>query len=103
MPRAARRGHEVLCDETFAVYDCVDDYAEQTGGSSQKRRLAEVADAEAGRRSALVFATASPLFERHRQGNGRTHLVPNVGDFEHFVDAADPGLAPPELAELAHP
>lgn len=89
--------------EAFAVYDCVDDYAEQAGDSRQKRQLASAADARAARRAKLVFATASPLYDRHRKVNGRTHLVPNVGDFEHFVAAADPGFAADDLPPLQRP
>ena len=91
------------CGERFAVYDCVDDYAEQTGASVLKRQLAESADREAASKASIVFATASPLFERHRKLNSQTHLVPNVGDFQHFAAAADRELAPPELRALPRP
>jgi glycosyltransferase involved in cell wall biosynthesis len=91
------------CGEAFAVYDCVDDYPEQAGESLQKRHMVTVADHQAASRAKLVFATASSLYERHQRTNARTHLVPNVGDYDHFAPAADPGFASDELAGLAHP
>jgi glycosyltransferase involved in cell wall biosynthesis len=89
--------------ERFAVYDCVDDYAEQSGGDGRKRELVAAYDALAASRSRLVFATARTLVERHRKHNTRTHLVRNVGDFRHFAGAAERSVAAGELARLRHP
>ena len=50
--------------ERFAVYDCVDDYAEQTGTDARKRAFVSTCDAAAAARSRLVFATATPLVDR---------------------------------------
>lgn len=88
--------------DSFAVYDCVDDYMEQTSGD-RNRRLVAAADRRAARMSRLVFATSSPLYERHSKVNPKTHLVRNVGDFEHFAPAVDRSLAPPALQHLARP
>jgi glycosyltransferase involved in cell wall biosynthesis len=90
-------------NERFAVYDCVDDYAEQSGADRRKRELVAAYDTLAASRSRLVFATARTLVERHRKRNPRTHLVRNVGDFRHFARAADRSVAAGELAELRHP
>lgn len=89
--------------ERFAVYDCVDDYPEQTGGDPRKHALVTACDRAAAERSRVVFATATPLLERHRRLNPRTHLVRNVGDFHHFVPAADRSYAPGTLAGLERP
>jgi glycosyltransferase involved in cell wall biosynthesis len=89
--------------ERLAAYDCVDDYPEQTGGHPRKHALVTACDRATAERSRVVFATATPLVERHRRLNPRTHLVRNVGDFEHFVPAADRGYAPEALAGLARP
>jgi glycosyltransferase involved in cell wall biosynthesis len=89
--------------ERFAVYDCVDDYAEQTGDDARKRAFVSECDAATAERARLVFATATPLVERHSRRNGRTHLVRNVGDFAHFASAADPSTTAPELAGLSRP
>jgi glycosyltransferase involved in cell wall biosynthesis len=73
----------------LGVFDCVDDYAEQVGGDATKRRIVKRAEELAGRNADLVFTTTEPLYERHRRWNGRTFLVPNAGDFDHFHAAAD--------------
>ena len=89
--------------ERFAVYDCVDDYAEQQGGDPRRRALLTEYDRASAQRSRLVFATATPLRDRHLANNPHTHLVRNVGDFAHVVPAADRSTAPPELAALPRP
>lgn len=88
--------------DEFAVYDCVDDYMEQTSDDRNRRRIAE-ADRQAASLSRLVFTTSTPLRERHGRVNPRTHLVRNVGDFEHFAPAVDRSIAPDELARLPRP
>jgi glycosyltransferase involved in cell wall biosynthesis len=89
--------------ERFAAYDCVDDYPEQTGGHPRKHALVTACDLATAERSRVVFATATPLVERHRRLNPRTHLVRNVGDFGHFSHAADRGRVAPGLAALGRP
>jgi glycosyltransferase involved in cell wall biosynthesis len=89
--------------ERFAVYDCVDDYAEQAGADRRMRSLVAAYDALAASRSRLVFATARTLVERHRKNNARTHLVRNVGNFHDFAPAADRSLCAGELATLPRP
>jgi glycosyltransferase involved in cell wall biosynthesis len=91
------------CGEQLAVYDCVDDYGEQYARDRRRRELVSAADIAAARRSAIVFATTTTLFERHRRNNTRTHLVPNVGDYDHFSPAADRSLAPAEISRLPRP
>ncbi|MGH6887130.1 MAG: glycosyltransferase, partial [Geminicoccales bacterium] len=89
--------------EQFAVYDCVDDYAEQTGTDSRKRVLLSAYDRLAASRSRLVFATAKGLAERHRATNEKTHLVGNVADFDHFAPAADRSIAVADSASVKRP
>ena len=88
--------------EAFAVYDCVDDYVEQAIGPRRRARAA-VADTRAARLARLVFATTHTLYERKRRINARTHLVPNVGDYEHFLPAADRAFAAEEVRDLRRP
>jgi glycosyltransferase involved in cell wall biosynthesis len=90
------------CGEEFAVYDCVDDYTEQTT-SSRKRELVASCDRMAVRQSRLVFATSTTMYERQRRLNSGTRLVPNAGDYEHFAAAADRAIAAPEVSELPRP
>jgi glycosyltransferase involved in cell wall biosynthesis len=89
--------------ERFAVYDCVDDYAEQAAADRRKRSLVAAYDALAASRSRLVFATARTLVERHRKHNAQTHLVRNVGNFHDFAAAADGSRCTGELATLPRP
>jgi glycosyltransferase involved in cell wall biosynthesis len=90
------------CGEELAVYDCVDDYAEQTT-SSRKRELVASSDRMAVLRSRLVFATSTTMYERQSRLNSATHLVPNAGDYEHFASAADRAIAAPEVSVLPRP
>jgi glycosyltransferase involved in cell wall biosynthesis len=89
--------------ERVAVYDCVDDYPEQTGGDDRKRALVTRYDRLAASRCRLVFVTTRPLLERHRANSPRTELVPNVGDYDHFAPAADRARAASAVAELSRP
>jgi glycosyltransferase involved in cell wall biosynthesis len=84
------------------VYDCVDDYAEQTS-AGRRRVLVAHADDAVSREAAVVFATTPSLVERLRRRNGHTHHVPNVGDYAHFAPAADRAIAAPEVASLRRP
>jgi glycosyltransferase involved in cell wall biosynthesis len=89
--------------EAFAVYDCVDDYAEQVGPDPRSRSRVAAADRRAAARARVVFTTTRPLYERHRQLNPNTHLVRNAGDFEHFRPAVERSTAEPELLALGRP
>jgi glycosyltransferase involved in cell wall biosynthesis len=84
------------------VYDCVDDYAEQTDGE-RRHALVARADEAVSRAASVVFATTRPLVERQQARNGHTHLVPNVGDYAHFVTASERSAAAPEIAHLQRP
>ena len=90
------------CGEVFAVYDCVDDYREQTT-TARKRELVARCDRLAAQRSRLVFTTSAAIFERQRRLNPETHLVPNAGDYEHFAGAVNRALAAPEVSGLPRP
>jgi glycosyltransferase involved in cell wall biosynthesis len=100
-PAAARLVGSV--GEAFAVYDCVDDYAEQYAPDRRRMELVAAADRDAGRLARLVFATTEELAERHRRTNPRTFLVPNAADYEHFSAASDRSLAAPEVRDLPRP
>jgi glycosyltransferase involved in cell wall biosynthesis len=90
------------CGEIFPVYDCVDDYPEQAG-DGRRRTLVTAGDRFAAQRSRIVFATTTSLYERQRDRNPNTHIVPNVGDFEHFRPAAERAAAAPDAADLRRP
>jgi glycosyltransferase involved in cell wall biosynthesis len=88
--------------EEFAVYDCVDDYTEQTT-SPRKRAMVVACDRAAASRSRLVFTTSTTMYERQGRLNSGTHLVPNGGDYEHFVEAGERRIAAPEVSALPRP
>jgi glycosyltransferase involved in cell wall biosynthesis len=90
------------CGDDVVVYDCVDDYGEQTA-DPRTRSFVGRSDLETASRADLVFATARSLFDRHRQANPRTYHVPNVGDFDHFSPAADRAFAAPDVRDLPKP
>jgi glycosyltransferase involved in cell wall biosynthesis len=90
------------CGEEFAVYDCVDDYTEQTT-SARTRDMVVACDREAALQSRLVFTTSTAMYERQRSLNSATHLVPNAGDYAHFARAADRDVAAPEVSHLPRP
>jgi glycosyltransferase involved in cell wall biosynthesis len=88
--------------EQMVVYDCVDDYGQQAG-SHRAARLVSLLDRDVAARADLVFVTTERLQERHARARGGVHLVPNVGDFDHFRPASDRSFADPELAALPRP
>jgi glycosyltransferase involved in cell wall biosynthesis len=90
------------CGEDLAVYDCVDDYVEQTR-SLRGRALMTACDRTAAMRSQLVFSTTHPVYERQRSLNRKTHLVSNAGDYEHFARAADTSTTALEVVGLPRP
>jgi glycosyltransferase involved in cell wall biosynthesis len=89
--------------EAFAVYDCVDDYPAQAGSDRRRRALVAAGDEQAAGAARIVFTTTRTLFERQRRINPDTHLVPNVGDYEHFSPAADRAHSAPDVAALPRP
>jgi glycosyltransferase involved in cell wall biosynthesis len=89
------------CGEEFAVYDCVDDYTEQT--TAANREIVMMCDRRAAIRSRLVFTTSVAMYERQRSLNPATYLVPNAGDYEHFAAADDRTIAAPEVCDLPRP
>jgi glycosyltransferase involved in cell wall biosynthesis len=90
------------CGEELTVYDCVDDYAEQSS-SPRGRAVATAGDRIAVLRSRLVFVTSKTMLERQRLLNPETHLVPNAADPVHFAQAADRASSAPEAGELPRP
>jgi glycosyltransferase involved in cell wall biosynthesis len=87
----------------FVCYDCVDDF--RTFPQYRKRRDAIAAlEGWLLERAGLVFTTSPALYEIKRQQNPNTHLVPNVGDYEHFSRAMLPETEiPSDLAGIPEP
>jgi glycosyltransferase involved in cell wall biosynthesis len=96
--RVAALPHSLL------VYDCVDEYTEFPTYKRDPRWLIE-REAALCRRADVVTTTSAGLYEKKRPLNPeRTHLVHNVGDFEHFSRArAETTKIPEDLADLPRP
>lgn len=94
----ARLPHQLI------VYDCVDEYSafpEFRDAKDWVRERERQLCAKAG----VVSCTAPALVEAKRElAPGRTHLVHNVGDAEHFGRAlAADTKVPADVATLPHP
>lgn len=89
--------------EALAVYDCVDDYAQQYAPDPRRIALVADSDRQAGARARLVFATTEELAARHRRWNPCTFLVPNGADYDHFAAGSDEALAAAETQGIPRP
>jgi glycosyltransferase involved in cell wall biosynthesis len=96
-------------DESLVVYHVSDKYDENRMDHATDpavvRRLHELAI----ERADLVFYSGRKLFEEARSGRGRSHLLEQAVDFEHWSRVTPPdGVAPtlevaPEVARLPRP
>jgi glycosyltransferase involved in cell wall biosynthesis len=90
-------------DESYLVYDVVDDYSampyyQRTEGS----RLAEL-DSMMTRRADLVFVVNDYLLEQRRRWNTNCRFVGNAGDVIGFAEARKSPVAPRDLAGIPGP
>ena len=69
----------------LTCYDCVDEYSAFPGAWKGVTLRTE---ANLIRSVDVVFTTAETLYETKRRNNPNTHYIPNVGDFDHFHQAA---------------
>lgn len=73
----------------LVVYDCVDAYAEfPSAVAPARKRRVEQRERRLLRRADLVFTSAPSLHKRCSAVNPKSHLVPNVADFDVFSQAA---------------
>ena len=86
------------------VYDCVDEYTAFPEFRDAKAWIAE-RERQLCAVAGVVSCTAPALAEtKATLAPGRTHLVHNVGDAEHFEKALDPATeVPADIATLPHP
>ena len=89
---------------TLVVYDCVDEYTEFPTYKPDPAWLVE-REAALCRAADVVTTTSAGLYvKKHPLNPAHTHLVHNVGDFEHFSRArADETTVPADLAALPRP
>ncbi|MFH0899731.1 MAG: glycosyltransferase, partial [Pseudomonadota bacterium] len=80
--------------ESLLVYYCTDEWS--AFDHLDGRTLAAL-ERELCQRADIVFATSEPLWERKRQYNQETHLIPHGVDWQHFASALDDAtpIAPP--------
>lgn len=69
------------------VYDCVDRHSAYPGHIDPK--VVDEMEEDLARSCGCVFATAQGLYERLKEFNENTHLIPNGCAFELFHTAAD--------------
>jgi glycosyltransferase involved in cell wall biosynthesis len=86
--------------ETLALYECYDEYNADPAGGGGRRRLLEDTLL---RRSDLVLATASELYEARRQRHPNIHLIPNAVDYAILSEAQAVGAIASEVAALPEP
>lgn len=92
-------------DPVLSCYDCVDDFSSMPSYASATRgeRLLQ-RENDLVRRSSLVFTTSSELLKKKSPLNSNTFLVENVGDFDHFHQAAREEMPlPSELSGVGSP
>jgi glycosyltransferase involved in cell wall biosynthesis len=82
----------------LTLYDCVDDYAEQTRGDERRSALVRACERAVVAHAGVVAATSSTQADRLH-----AVLVPNVAEHAHFAAARDASIAAPDVRGLAHP
>jgi glycosyltransferase involved in cell wall biosynthesis len=93
-------------DEQLVLYDCVDNYAATPYYASRPSRVARLIKLEERllQCADIVTTTSKSLWEKKRQYNPQTFLIPNVADIKHFAQARQPDLSvPDDIAGLARP
>ena len=88
------------CDRV--VYYCVDDFAAFAG--FDKILITRLEDQTISA-SDVVITTSARLYERCKERNPNTHLVPHGVDFDHFAAAADipPDGVPDDVRHVPRP
>lgn len=79
------------------VYDCVDRHSAY--GGLMDPALVDAMEEELAGKADAVFATARALYERLRECNPRTRLIPNGANFERFYAASQPQETPEDFPE----
>jgi len=86
--------------EMGVVYDCVDSFA----SFSWAHPDTHLWEKELLCKAQVVFTSARTLYEKRRQLNALTYLIPNAADYGHFAKAEHFGVNdPPDLKHIARP
>jgi glycosyltransferase involved in cell wall biosynthesis len=90
-------------DESFLVYDVVDDYAAMPYYRRiEGPRIAEL-DSTMTRCADLVFVVNNYLLEQRQAWNANCRFVGNAGDVIGFAEARNSHVAPDDVARLRRP
>jgi glycosyltransferase involved in cell wall biosynthesis len=90
-------------DESFLVYDVVDDYSAMPYyRRTEGPRIAEL-DSTLTRRADLVFVVNDYLLEQRRPWNANCRFVGNAGDVIGFAEARNSPVAPRDMAGIRRP
>ncbi|WP_039764745.1 MULTISPECIES: glycosyltransferase [unclassified Caldicellulosiruptor] len=85
----------------FLVYDCIDKHSEFQGFIN--KQVVEEMEDELAKKSNVVFTTAEGLYNKLKNLNPKTYLVPNGAEFEHFNKAATKAPVPESMKNIPHP
>ncbi|ADQ06657.1 conserved hypothetical protein [Caldicellulosiruptor hydrothermalis 108] len=86
---------------SFLVYDCIDKHSEFQGFID--KALVESMEDELAQKSNVVFTTTQGLYNKLKQLNAHTYLVPNGAEFEHFNRASNKLPVPDKMKNIPHP
>jgi glycosyltransferase involved in cell wall biosynthesis len=87
--------------EQVSVYYCIDDYAALPNVNQQ---AVQQMDEDTTRKADLVFVASQTLLEAKRRVNPNTHVSPHGVDLDHFAQARDDSIEPPDdLRALPRP
>src|SRR5207249_3593827 len=89
-----------LMNPSFLIYDCIDNFA------PMHKKQSAIIEAERflATKAQIVFASAKELYEKMKEINDRTFLLPNAADFQFFQQASESDLAiPDDIAGITSP
>lgn len=87
--------------ESLCIYHCVDEYGANPGVPALTIQALE---RDLLARADLVFTTSKGLYDSKRAHNSNTFYLPNVADYQHFRQAADPlTVIPEDIRDLPGP
>jgi glycosyltransferase involved in cell wall biosynthesis len=81
------------------VYDCMDELSAFKGASPQLRQL----ETQLFEKADLVFTGGYSLYEAKRQQHAHAYAFPSSIDVQHFAQAREVTIDPPDQAAIPHP
>lgn len=81
------------------VYDCMDELSAFKGASPRLRQL----ETQLFQKADLVFTGGHSLYEAKRQQHAHAYAFPSSIDVQHFAQAREVTIDPPDQAAIPHP